>query len=247
MTAENTDQGQNGTGTNPEPQSDDKVLSLKQSELNAMMAENRRNVTKQNQEYASKLEMLQSELNLTKQQREELETTIESLKTSSMTKEELSKREQKKLEEKYSNEVKTLAQERDLWRNRFTSETIRRSLYDAGKSFGAYDESQIAQMLGPSTRLVEAKNEETGEPTLQVLVDFDHVDENGKPTRLQLSPTEAVKLMKETDRFANLFVAKGSPGLGGSGNKQDAASPATMTTEEYLKWRAKHGKQAYGR
>lgn len=245
MSGENTDQGSNGATTTSEENSNDKVLSIKQSELNAMMAENRRNVTKQNQEMAGRLEQLQQQVQLTQQQREELESTIESLKTASLTKEELAKREQRKLEEQYKGQVEVLAKERDQWKNRFTSETIQRALYDAGKSYGAYDESQIAKLLGPSTRLVETRDEATNEPSLSVVVDFDHVDENGKPSKLQLSPTEAVKIMKETERFANLFVAKGSAGLGASGNKQDAGQPDLSSMEAYMEWRKKNMKEAF--
>jgi hypothetical protein len=240
------DENAGENGAPPEKEPENGKLTLTQAELDTMMANNRRNLTKQNQELATKLEQMQQKMQMTQQEREELESAIETLKTQSMTKEELAKREAKKLEEQFKTQVETLAKERDDWRNRFTSETIQRALYDAGKQFEAWDETQIAKLLGPSTRLVETRGEDNN-VSLSVVVDFDHTDEAGKPTKLQLSPTEAVKIMKETDRFANLFVAKGSAGLGGSANRVDPGDPDLSDMNRYMEWRSKNKEHAFGR
>src|ERR1017187_8689863 len=79
----------------------EKKLSLTQTELNKMMADNRKKLTSQNQELITQLETLKEQTNLTVQQKEELETRIGQLEALNMTKEELLKKENAKKEKQY--------------------------------------------------------------------------------------------------------------------------------------------------
>jgi parvulin-like peptidyl-prolyl isomerase len=238
MADENTDdlEGQEGKDKTSEPKkNDDGSITISQDELNRMMADNRRNLTRQNEEMANRLEALQSQFNMTAEERDEMKQTIESLRTQTLTQDELQKREAKKAADAHKKEIDTLAGERDQWKGRYESETVMRAILDA--SSDAYEASQIVAILGPKTRLTSVKNEETGEESLQPITKYEHVDEDGKPKTLEISPQEAVKLMKETRRYHNLFISDKVAGLGLTGSVDMEGEPDMDDMAKYMKWR----------
>jgi hypothetical protein len=173
------------------------------------------------------------------EEREGFSETIETLRNQTLSQEEIQKRELKKKQDEFQNTATQLERDRDGWKDRYTGAMISRSLVDAAVQHGAYDPEQITGILGAKTRLVE-KLDEDGKATggHEVMVDFDTFDGEGKPVKLILSPSETVKSMKETERFANLFVAKGSAGLGqhgSAGQGSPAAPPDDINS--YMEWR----------
>ena len=158
-----------------------------------------------------------------------------------LTQDEIAKRELAKKQTEFQSTAQRLEKERDSWRDRFTGAEIGRSLVDAAVQHAAYDPEQITGILGSKTHLVDDLGED-GQPTgtYKVLVDFDTVDSDGKPVTLSLSPGETVKTMKETKRFANLFVAKGSSGLGLHGSDQGGSDAPPDNINAYMEWRKTH-------
>jgi hypothetical protein len=216
-----------------------------QDDLNKMMAENRRKLTQQNQELVKQLEELRNQSNLTQQQREELEQRINTLQEQFMTKEEIAKKESVKQSKAFEDEKKRIAQEANSWRERYTNETVRRSITDASVEGKAVSPEQIVAILGASSYLGEVLDA-AGKPTgnYEPRVKFNDVDSEGKPVILELTPTQAVKRMKELpEKFGNLFVASGSGGVGGAGNAS-RGTPTTLDSlkdlDSYKKFRSEH-------
>ncbi len=222
----------------------EKKLSITQTDLNRMMADNRKKLTQENETLVTSLEELQTTVRLSDDERTSLSDTIESLRKQTLTQEEIGKRELAKKQTEFQDTAKRLEEERDVWKERYTGATIGRSLVDAAVQHAAYDPEQITGILGSKTRLV-GRTDEAGKAIdgYDVIVDFDTVDSDGKPVTLSLSPAETVKSMKETERFANLFVAKGSAGLGLTGSEQGGSDAPPEDMAAYMEWRKRHPEQ----
>ena len=125
-----------------------------------------------------------------------------------------------------------------LWKNRFTSSTIKTAITDAAVSADAYRPNQIVSLLRGMTELVDAM--EDGKPTGDLIpqVRFMGTDADGKPKELLLSVGEAIKQMKEDKNgdYGNLFNSGATGGLGKDNvpGTDDEISDM-MTTEQYMK------------
>ena len=103
---------------------------------------------------------------------------------------------------------------------------------------------QIVELLGPKTYLSPMLGDD-GKPTgeFETLVKFNDVDEDGKPTVVNLTPDATLKRMRELDsRFSNLFLNPGSGGMGGNsgsgaGKGAKQTVEALKDTETFMKWR----------
>lgn len=219
----------------------EKKLAITQTDLNRMMADNRKTLTKENETLVTSLEGLQETVRLSDDERTNLSETIETLRKQTLSQDEIAKRELSKKQTEFQTTAKRLEEERDSWKNRYTGAKIGRSLVDAAVQHKAFDPEQITGILGNKTRLIDAVDDD-GKPTGkdEVIVDFDTVDSDGKPVTLTLSPAETVKAMKETPRFANLFVTKGSPGLGLQASEQGGSDAPPEDMAAYMEWRKTH-------
>lgn len=218
-----------------------KVFQMSQEDLNKMQASNRRKLTKDNTTMAEQLEQLQGKVALSDQQREEMESTIETLRTQSLTTDELAKRDAKKLAGTHQKTVDSLTVERDDWKTLFTGAEIRRGIVDAAVAAQVYDPEQIVEILEKNTHLVEETDEATKKTSRKIVVDFESQDDDGNNVVLNLSPDDALKAMREVKRFANQFVQEGQPGLGQQGNADEAdGAPNMDSMESYMKWREKN-------
>lgn len=218
-----------------------------QEELNAMMADNRKKLTQQNSELVTQLEQLKKNSALTHEERDELQTRITTLEEQYMTKEELAKREAGKKERKFTEQVNTITGERDTWKTMYSNETIDRSIQDAAVGGEALHPGQVVQLLRTQTQLVEVISE-NGEKTGRYtpVVKFNDKTEDGKPVVLDLSPSDAIKRMKELpEQYGNLFKGTASGGLGESGGatgnvNQPSLKEITSNPVKYAEWRKKN-------
>jgi len=185
-----------------------------QDHINAILARDRRKHQSAYAKVMSEFEALKSKSTLTAQERSELEERLQGVQKDLLTKEELAKDKMTKLEKKHKDAVDSLTKERDSWQHRFTESTIARSLFDSAIENNAYSPEQILAILRPSTRLVEALDDE-GKPTGEMVpkVAFKDIKDN-KPINLELTPSEAVKKMREMEKYLNLFKGEGVGGLG---------------------------------
>jgi len=225
--------GESGTTDDSAGTTDDADKKLfTQDEVNKIMADNKRNLQKKNQELIGQLEQVKKAGNLSTEERKKLNERIDVLENEMLTKEELSKKEQDRLVRNHQKQLDEVTSERDGWRNRFTQSTITRSLTDAAATQNAFNPSQIVAILSPNTRLIEEVDSD-GQPTGELIpkVKFPTVDKDGKPVTLELTVSESVKQMKDMDEYFNLFKGEGTAGLGagntGGGKKADIKTLAS--------------------
>jgi predicted RNase H-like nuclease (RuvC/YqgF family) len=214
-----------------------------QEDLNKMMAENRRNLTKQNQELMDQLGKVKDQFKGTADEKQELEAKIEQLQEQYMTKEELAKREASKQQKQFQQELENAAKERDTWKGMYTSETIDRTLQDAAIQGEAMHPDQIVAMLKNATYLKEILEEGQVTGKYASVIKFNDIDEDGKPVVLELTPSDAIKRMKELpEKYGNLFKGTATGGLGESSGTGKAGT-GQVTLEQlkdpvkYAKWR----------
>lgn len=222
-----------------------------QNHINRLLAEERRKTQEQartaNQKTIQELETLKQNQNLTQQEKDSLQRQIEELQNQYRTKEEQQQTEYTKLQKKYNDDTKVLTTERDTWKNRFERRVITVDLRDAAKEHKAVDPEQIEALLGPKTTVVEELID--GKPTGNLVsrVRFTGRGQDGKPVQLDLSPSDAVKAMKEwPEKYGNLFESESRGGLG-QNNSGGAAQNAgggipdleRMSPQDYQKNRQK--------
>lgn len=186
-----------------------------QDQVNSFLADEKRKLQKQHQKTLEDLEALQKKANLTKEERSELERKIEETQKLLETKEVTSEETINKLTKKHEKELTTVTEERDLWKNRYTSSTIENSLTKAAVDHKAGNPTQVIALLQPNTRLVEELDGK-GKPTGNLVprVTWKDKDDKGKDITLELAPAEVVKRMTTMDEHMNLFTPDGTGGAG---------------------------------
>lgn len=216
-----------------------------QEDLNKMMAENRRNIQTQNAELVKQLESLKQNAQLTQEERDDLQLRIEQLEQQYLSKEELAKREQNKLQKKYDEELRRAQDQQETWKRLYSDSTIQREWQDAAIAGEVLEPAipQVVEMFRHRTSLIERM--EDGHPTGKYtpVVKFNDISEDGSEVTLDLSPTDAIKRMRELpDKYGFLFKGTAVSGAGESGSTgglkaQPAFQELMKDPERYAKWR----------
>ena len=209
------------------------VKTFTQDEVDVLIAK----ASKGGKAALSEIESMKTKIQLTTEERDDLDSTIKDLQTQIFTKEELAKSEIKKQQKAHDSAVEDLTKERDKWQNLFTNSTIKGSITKAANKNNAYDSDQFEAILRPLTRL--EKNEEG---LFDVVVDYPTLDDKGDPKILKLSPSKTIEAMKENPKYFNLFKADGKSGLGLSkpaSGKEMTAAEAAKDPEKYREYRKK--------
>ena len=215
-----------------------KKKTFTQEQVNAFLADEKRKAKAQNEKLASELEAFKSKVNLSTDEKAELEARVESLRSEFMTKEEILKQDTAKAGKKYKEDLEAKTNEANTWKTRFTQQTINRSITDAAIKSEAFNPSQIVAQLAANSRLVEELGEDnkpTGEYVAKVKIT--DMDKDGKAITLDLTVAEAVKKMSEQDGFANLFKGKGTGGTGGQ-NRTTRTTPIEELATDAAAYRA---------
>lgn len=179
---------------------------------------------------------------LSDQQRTELESRIETLNSSLMTAEERAKADLAKKDKEIKTLAETLTKERDGWKNNYAAEVITNQILKASATHKAVSAEQMLDVLMPKTRLVEVldvdgKTVKGYIPKAKIRVP----NEKGEEVELDLSVEEVVKRMKDLpDRFGNLFESGVNSGLGGRGSTGAGSGTGGDVTDL-----AKKGAEAY--
>jgi hypothetical protein len=211
---------------------DDKRFT--QADLNKFLAEDKR----KHQEKFNALEGSYKELlknqNLTKEERDSLQTRLEDLQASHRTKEQQAEHDRKKAEQKYSSELETERKRADHWESMFKTNEVQRALQDAAVGADAFNPGHIVALLAPNTQL---KEDEAG--NLSPMVDFVDIDEKtGEEVRTLRTPADAVKRMRELPKFhGNLFRSNVVSGVGAgqATTGDDTIDYANLSAEDYRK------------
>lgn len=196
-----------------------------QEEVNRFLAAEKRKQQEQNDKTVKELQALKQAKGLTDQEKASLEDRIKALQSEGLTKEQLLQKEKEKIKTELNEQLESSRKETQVWKERFVNQKIVQEINSAASSNGAFDSEQILALLFPKTSVVETLDDE-GKPTGEYnpRVKLADVTADGKPTTLDLSVPEAVKLMKgKPDKYGNLFksTASGGLGLGGTSQSKD--------------------------
>lgn len=221
-----------------------------QAYVNSLLAEERRKAEKKNNDLITQLETERNRATTTAAEKQQLDERIEQLKGEFATKEELATRDtQKKLKELEDQKKKSDAEAR-TWQDRFRKNKVNVDLNQAAVTEKAFNPNQVVTILTPMTRLVEVTGDD-GKPTgeYETRIKLTSKDKEGKPVVLDLTPTEAVKQLKEMpEEYGNLFISGANGGLGLTNlNRGGGSKPAhELSTAEYIAERRK-ARKAGGR
>ncbi len=213
-TIQTDSQDQSSDGSVDDAAADKKTTTFTQEDLNKILAQEKRKHQATTQKALNELDAIRKKASLTEKERHELDERVDRIQNDMRTKEEQAKRQQEMLRKAHNERIQGLEAERDTWRTRFTTSTIERSITDAAVLNNSFNPRQIVAILGRDTQLVEELRE--GQPTGSLIprVTFHDMDKEGKAVVLELSPTDAVKRMKEMAEFLNLFKVEGTGGAG---------------------------------
>jgi len=221
----------------------DKPTAFSQEDVNKFLAEDRRIHKAKIEELSKTLDTVKG---MSEKERTGLTAKVEELSNALLTKEELAKKETDKIRRKHEGEINEKTKEAEIWKNRFSDSTIVRSLTDAAVSGEAFSPAQIVKMLRENATLTELVDE-AGQLTgaYGVRVKFKDVNKEGKPVMLDVSPDEAIKLMKDkTAEYGNLFKSGVITGLGtGKANQAPTALGGDLSFADYQKYRTQLRKE----
>ncbi len=222
-----------------------KFTDKQQEQVNKIVAEERRKMQEKQQKTLEQLGQLKDRASLTTKEKETLVKQIEDLKNQYMTTEEKARRAAEDAETKRSGEIATLTNDRDDWRKKHATLVVETAIVDAAAANKAIEHEQILAIIGPKTRLAEKLDDE-GKPTGEYgpMVSFPDTNKEKQPIVLELSVPEAIKRMKEMEKYGNLFEGTKRGGLGGTGSQRqggtvDIAKIAKEDPAEFRRLRAK--------
>lgn len=190
-----------------------------QEQVNTFVAEERRKMQEKQRVTVSELEQLKKSKTLTIKEKESLEKRIDDLQAQYLTVEEKARRDQEAAEKIRSEEITVLTADRDSWQLKHSELVIDTAITKAAADYKALFHEQITALLTPKTKLIEKLDDE-GKPTgdYEPKVAFPDKDKDEKPIILELTVSEAVKRMKELEKYGNLFEGGKTGGLGGTGS-----------------------------
>jgi hypothetical protein len=202
-----------------------------QDDINRVLAEDRRKHAQKMAALEAKIGDLTKNSQMTQQQRDELETSVEDMKKQFQTKEQLAAQEKMKLEGQYKTKLTETEDRAKLYETKFIDSTIHRSLADAAMANEAFNVQQVIALLRPKTKLLNDVP----------VVDFDDVNvETGEAIVTQLSPMDAVKRMRElANVHGNLFKSNVVTGVGASNGsaQQGKVDVRKLSPQQYAKLR----------
>jgi hypothetical protein len=215
-----------------------------QKELNDFLAQEKTQAKKNTQALITQLEELKGIKSLSEQQVNDLNAKIEELQNQNLSKEEIAKRDKEKLQKEYEGKLTQATEGQKTWQNRFSNKVIEVDILREAGLNDAYDAEQILDLLRGKARTVELEGEDgklNGKFLTRVTMDAE--DDKGVVKTLDLTAAEAIKLMKEQKKYANLFIVEGTGGVGGGTNRGEspivkkAADLMKMSDEQYRKFR----------
>lgn len=221
---------------------DDGTPKFTQKQVNAMLAENKKQLRERNEKYAQELKALQGQQGLSEKVKNELESRIQQLQDEYKSQEELAKQALTKAQREHNKVLEEKTKEATHWRDLYINSTIDRELLSAAED--AYNPEHIHALLRPKTSMVEVLDD-LGQPTGQYQPRVKvQIEKDGKPMVLDLSVSDAVKHLAEQPQNINLFKSHLKGGFGGGGNvpgnggKLTTADIRSLSPEKYQQLRA---------
>lgn len=236
------------------------VRTFTQEEVNKFLAEDRRKHQEKYQALEENYQKLLKNQNLSKEERDQLESELEDLRARHRTREQQLAYEKKQAEEQYQNQLKEWQERAKNWESRYTQSTINRELQAAAIEHDAYNPELVVVHLRSQTNLEEQKDEE-GKPTGQLMPMVTMTVRNsdtGAQENLKMTPAEAVEYMKKNpEKYGGFFknnIREGigsSSATGGAMTGDGTVDVRKITDEQFFKLRRENpealGLKARGR
>lgn len=218
-------------GTNTGGTGEIKLTAEQQKHVDKIINARFAKTKSENENLVRQLEVLKKKEGMTAQEKADIETQVERLKSEYLTKEEVTQREYKTTVDRLTGELNTTKETAEKANKRFEQYLVRAELVRAASEAKAYRAGQVVDMFGSRAKVVQ-KMDADGKPIpeeFEVKVTL-HID--GKT--LEVTPGEGMKLLKGSPDYANLFAAEGSGGLGGSASGSTGELDKA-TVEKWLK------------
>lgn len=227
---------------------------MTQEQLDRIVEQRLNKERSKNRKTLQRLQQMEQSLKMSDDEREQLQKEIEELEKRTMSADEIRKREEKRAQDRYQQELQQAKQDAETWKQRHDDLKINYEINTAAQQNGVLPQSLplLTSYLKPQTKLVEETDDE-GEKTgkFATKVDFEDRDDEGNVIEVQMSVGEVVNRMRELpDYFGNLFDKDRNSGLGGQngkapGSRKDGYRPG-MSMQEYLELRKKNPGAIYG-
>lgn len=199
-----------------------------QADLDRILKARLAKVNEREREMVAKLEQLQKEVG----ESEALRSEIESLKKRTFTQEELEREAREKVQKELEGRLNEANEASTRWEGQFKSMLTKTQLQAAMIKHdvepGMFD---IAETFLSNLAKVESKDNVNS-----VVLTIQSTDKDGKPTELVLSPDEAVKHLKDSGKYRNLFKGGNNGGVGESGDRgSGGVDPLSLSMDAYAK------------
>lgn len=227
----------------PPPPPPPAKTTFTQEEVNAMMAENKKALQKQNAELVTQLETLKQGKGLSEQEKADLQARIDQLSTQHMTEQQKLQAQVAKLEKDGKAALESLTGESKKWQGEYQRLLVTQGILQGVAAHKAADPTgeQLISMLMPRAKVVEVLDD-AGNATgvYQAVLPVTIFDKTKKPVAVELPVAEAIGKMREDPKNANLFLTDGKPGFGGSnsaggGGSGKPAFDPNMAPSDYRK------------
>lgn len=235
---------QGGSGnTSTDPKDGQQTKTFTQIDVDRIVQERLAKSKTQLESTQKMLDDFKKNKSLTEEQQSQMQDQINHLQKTILTKEELSAKEKKELQDQLNLRLKESETNATKWRTMFESSTIEREIFDACRD-DAFDPQQFIQLLSPSTKLIDEVVDGKATGRLKTVVSFKGRGKDGNAVDMELSVKDAVKEMKKmTDKYGNLFKSGLNSGVGGNNAGGTGSNEITDETvasyENYMKNRSK--------
>lgn len=229
-----------GTGTGTPPAATGKVFT--QEQVNAMMKADKDRAKKENERLLGQLQSY-AENGLTAENMQSLQSKIDELTNEGKSKETLAKEAQDKLSKQYAKEKEALLTDNKKWRGQYEQYRLETEIVSAAVVKKARNPKQVQAILGPISYFREELGEDkkpTGSYTPRIKMT--ERDKDGNEVQLDLTVTEAVERLSQTEEHANLFDSGASGGLGsynGSSQSKKPGDTSNLNVSDYYAERKK--------
>lgn len=175
---------------------------------------------------AAEAAKLAEDKRLTQEERDQYAKQRDDLESQYKTQKELEEQRVKKLQDDHKKQLETAQGDVKVYKSKYATLLTDTSLLEAVATADEVIPGQLKKFLKPDTFLTDELDESGKATGNQVVkVNFDDVDAAGKAIKLVLSPSEAIKRMKELpERFGNFFKGVGVGGVGAANGKGGAAA-----------------------
>lgn len=209
-----------------------------QEEVNGYLAKELATYKEKERKIQEQLTTLSQQAMNTEEEKKTWREKVEALNNMVLTKEQQAQKEREQLQKEAEAKQRQVEKDAETWKNRFTDSLITNGILSAASEHGAYKAQQFIPILKDRARLVETTDAE-GQPTgnFEVKIKWDAVDKDGRALKIDLSPKDTVKAMRQQEDFMNLFVAEG----GGTGyvptrgtQTPGTVDPSKMSADEWI-------------